>query len=115
MDSRFKNDFKSLQSKDIRAYQFANKMKQICPNVKHVIVSVNVGKQERIQDNDSWLDESKFVKSFTDEGFILKEKYYDVFKGRLIGEWKTRFYDTMPKVWIKEFNNVTGNYYFEMG
>ena len=96
-----------------RPYLFAGKLCELCPNVQHVIVSVPVNEKEHMADNATWLSDRKFIKSFTDHGFVLKNTAYDK---HCLPEneysQSDRITKEFPSDYCKSHPYVAGNYYF---
>lgn len=104
-DTRYGNEWNN----NLRTYKFVKQLMNVCPNMKHVLVSVPVYYEDVVRNNNTLLDNEKFIKMFEDEGFILKDKLYDKHGDYKVGE---RFTYDFPVEFCKNERSVVGNFYF---
>lgn len=108
-DSRYGNKFVEGET----PYCFSNKLSSICPNAKHIIVSVPVNDNDNIVDNGSWLCDQKFIDSFVSNGYRIQAKLYD--KNCLaqnLYDVNDRVSREFPREYAKNHAYIIGNYHF---
>lgn len=95
-----------------RPYKFAGRLKELCPNAKHIIVSVPVNVEGSDKENNIVLSNQKFIDSFINEGYMLDCVVYD--KATLEREYVqgTRLTRAFPEEYLKNHLCVVGNYHF---
>ena len=110
-DARYGND----ESKSIRGYLFAKKLVELCPKIKHVVISAAVSNVDKaVTTYSRSLDNGLLIQSFLDQNFELKRCLYD--KGVLHANnygVNERFSEEFPSSFCDDHVYVLGNYYFE--
>lgn len=96
-----------------RPYTFASHLSQLCPNVKGVVLSVDVAEVERLQDNNVVLSEGKLLDSFKNVGFNLKKVVYDKYSTRKDDNLVRRITKEFPHEYCKKTGIIVATYCFE--
>lgn len=101
-----------------RPYQAATKLRQIVGNRKlPVVVSIAVNRDEYFIDGNSHLAHDKFIDSFVQAGFVLREYFFDYLCGGM--PQRPEYFDiqyrrarSLPSPSDSQTHYVVGNYSF---
>jgi hypothetical protein len=100
-----------------KPYQAARKIREIAGRNVPAIVSIAVHQEEGFFDNNTHLGHEKFVSSFQEAGFTLKDHFFDYVCGGITQkpeylETKYRRSKELPALPAPPREWVVGNYYF---
>jgi hypothetical protein len=114
-DSRYGNA--SSDAGWSKPYRAAQKLREIAGESVPAIVSVAVHREEGFFDNNTHLAHEKFVRSFEEAGFKLREHFFDYVCGGITQrpeylETSYRRSKELPPVPAPPREWVVGNYYF---
>jgi hypothetical protein len=114
-DTRYGNEHSTAGWE--KPYRAAARLREIAGRAVPAVVSIAVHRQEGFFDNNTHLDHEKFVRSFEQAGWTLKEHFFDYVCGGIPQrpeylEWEYRRSKTLPKAPASPKEWVVGNYYF---
>lgn len=108
-DTRYGNKVNDLN----RIKNVPRRLKEICPKLKYIVISVPVNMDDHFMDNNTWLGNDDFIDAFESVGYRLNEVIYDK---KCLGDnkWEDgeRFSMEFPAEYCLKHKYIVGNFFF---